>query len=1130
MNNQLVNIWQEEVTIPTYAVGEPDKNPMFFEKRVYQGSSGVVYPNPIIDKIYDEKLDKKYHAIFLENRFIKMMVLPELGGRIHMAFDKIANRHFIYYNEVIKPAFVGLCGPWISGGIEFNWPQHHRPSTFEPIDYDISENEDGSKTIWVNEIEKMFHTKAVAGFTLHPDKAYIEISVKLFNRTPFPQTFLWWANPAVSVNDQYQSVFPPDVYAVYDHGRRDVSDFPIARGEYYKVNYAPGTDISWYKNIPVPTSYMAVNSNYDFVGGYEHDTQAGLLHVADHHLSPGKKQWTWGNGDFGKAWDRNLTDNNGPYIELMTGVFTDNQPDFSWLMPYEEKSFTQYFLPYRGIGVIKNATKDLLLHFSTDHAKASVKLFATSAQAKLKLKIYYREKLIHKASLNIDPEKMFSTIIDLPANANEEDITVIILNEQQEVLLHYQFAGNKDQAVPEAAKSPAKPADAISNEELFLTGLHLEQYRHATFNPVDYYQEALKRDPADVRNNNALGLWYLRRGQFKKSEPYFRQAIRTLTDRNANPYDGEPLYNLGVCLQFQQRYKEAYDVFYKASWNSAWQATGFFALAQLDMKNRDYKKALYHIQLSLDRNAGNNKAMAIKIFSLRKMGLIDQAMKLCEEALKKDRFNLVVYLEQNRLWRLTDDKSKSLQALEKAYKLCRGDAHNFIEYAIDYSAAGLYEEAVRWLKYFLFKNDGGAHAFILYYLAYNLDKTGDAAQALTIFKQAAATKTGYYFPNRIEDILVLETALRYNPTDSNACYLLGCLWYDKRQYMEAIDLWKRSISIDDKLPAAHRNLGIALFNKRDDQEKAVECFERAFALDKNDARILMELDQLYKRMNKPAKERLEFLEQNLSQVLLRDDLYLERVALYNYLGKYEKACKLIMDHIFHPWEGGEGKVSAQYKYSLVQIARKQIAAGNFEEAINSLQKAQIYPHNLGEGKLYGIQENELFYWLAVACEGSGNKKAAVEYYEKSTGGMGQPTAAVFYNDQQPEIFFYQGMAWEKLGQPEKASAIFKRLLAYGKTHFNDKIEIDYFAVSLPDLLIFEDDISNRNRIHCLYMMALGYLGLKEVEMASSLFDEIVAADAMHFGAVSHAKLNLGYEKTIPGKNSLITKTINDPTV
>lgn len=253
-------IWEEDVVIPTYEIDTPDKNPMFLEKRVYQGSSGKVYPYPTIEKISHEKKDKIWHAVYLENEYLKVMILPELGGRIQRAYDKRNDYDFVYYNHVIKPALVGLAGPWISGGIEFNWPQHHRPTTYMPVDHLAETHEDGSVTLLVGDVDQMYGTKVMTSFTLYPGKAYIEIRGQLYNRTPLPQTFLWWANPAVSVNEYTQSIFPPDVHTVYDHGKRAVSRFPIAKGEYYKHDYSEGVDISRYKNIPVPTSYMAETS------------------------------------------------------------------------------------------------------------------------------------------------------------------------------------------------------------------------------------------------------------------------------------------------------------------------------------------------------------------------------------------------------------------------------------------------------------------------------------------------------------------------------------------------------------------------------------------------------------------------------------------------------------------------------------------------------------------------------------------------------------------------------------------------------------------------------------------------------------------------------------------------------
>ncbi|MDQ4139155.1 MAG: DUF5107 domain-containing protein, partial [Bacteroidota bacterium] len=1075
-----------------------------------------VYPNPVIEKIFDEKQDKEYNALFLENKYLKIMILPELGGRVQMAYDKIKKRHFIYYNQVIKPALVGLTGPWISGGIEFNWPQHHRPSTFEPVDYKLEENQDGSKTVWVNEVERMFHTKGMAGFTLYPDKAYLEIKAKLFNRSALPQTFLWWANPAVKVNDYYQSVFPPDVNAVFDHGKRDVSTFPIATGTYYKVDYSPGTDISWYKNIPVPTSYMAINSDYDFVGGYEHDTRAGVLHVANHHVSPGKKQWTWGHSDFGQAWDRNLTDEDGPYIELMTGVFTDNQPDFSWLMPYEEKSFTQYFLPYRELGVVKNATKDILVSVTTGGANIVVKVFATSEQKQLRLVVRYKEQAWEEI-ISLSPEQVYVKDLEVGENFTEDELFVAIYSPSGKELIRYEPAKNKKNAIPEPAK-PALPPDEIdSNEQLFLTGQHLEQYRHATYSPVPYYQKALEREPGDIRNNNALGLWYLRRGQFAKSEAYFRKAIETSTQRNPNPYESEPYYNLGLCLQYLDRPDEAYEAFYKATWSNAWKDTGYFSVARIDVSRGNYEDALQHSNLALERNVNNSKAYVIKAAALRYLDRTEEAFTVCAEALKRDGFNLGALFEKIQIFKKTNQPAELEQCQKELLDLSRGYEQNFIEYALDYAVAGIFAEAAELIA--LAVKEEATNPMVFYCLGAFTYHLNQETEALAYFKKAAQANPYLCFPNRLDEIKILTLATRVNPADAMAPYYLGNLFYDKRQYNEAIQYWEQSVSLNSAFPTAIRNLGIAYFNKRNNAEAALNCFEKAFNLDKKDARVLMELDQLYKRLNRDPKQRLQFLEENLETVLKRDDLYLECIAIYNLLGQYEKAFELLTNRQFHPWEGGEGKVSGQYTFCLVQMAKQKINQGEFSQAVEMLEKAQVYPHNLGEGKLFGAQENDIFYFLGCAYEKLKQEEKAKEYFSKATTGQDEPTAAIFYNDQQPDKIFYQGLAWKKLQDYNKAQQKFESLIKYANEHLNDEVFIDYFAVSLPNLLIFDDDLNKRNQIHCRFMRGLGYLGLEEKDKAREEFETILSLDSEHFGAKCHLEM---LQNNFNVKNYLVT--------
>lgn len=1101
-----VKAWTEAISIPTYGTGKPEKNPMFLEKRVYQGSSGVVYPHPVIEKILDEKKDRTYQAVFLENHYLKIMILPELGGRVYMAYDKIRRRHFIYYNQVIKPALVGLTGPWISGGIEFNWPQHHRPSTFLPVDYTLAENSDGSKTVWVNEVEIMFRTKGMAGFTLYPDKAYLEIQGKLSNRTPFPQTFLWWANPAVKVNEQYQSVFPPDVHAVFDHGKRDVSSFPVARGTYYKVNYAPGTDISRYKNIPVPTSYMAVRSEYDFIGGYEHDTQAGILHVADHHISPGKKQWTWGNGDFGRAWDRNLTDEDGPYIELMTGVFTDNQPDFSWLQPHEEKTFVQYFMPYSRLGMVKNATREALVSLDIRERNAEIKVYATALYDRALIRLSYQGEPVYEKKATVSPEQVVQDRILLPDRVKEpEHLLLEVKDAAGRLLVCYRPEPPTEKEIPPPAAAAPLPADVRTNEELYLHGLHLEQYRHATYDPREYYLEALKRDPADSRNNQAMGLWHLRRGKFAEAAPYFRAAVKRLTMRNPNPYDAEPYYHLGCTLKFQGHLQEAYTAFYKATWNAAWQDSAFLMLARIDAMQRNFETALGHVDQSLSRNTHSHQARHLKAALLRRLGKNGEALPVIAEALEEDPFNYGCLFEKHLIALAENQEREAGKWKTRLKALMHDQASTYIEYALDYAHAGLHSEAIQLLRLHL-EDKKNISPLVWYHTGWFSLQLNAASDAARYFSLAAGACPDFCFPNRIEDMLALEATIRSAPGDAKAFYYLGNYWYDKRLYKDAVRCWEQSAQIDPGFPTVFRNLSLSYYNKQQNPEKALQAMEKAFVLDTGDARVLMELDQLRKLLGFPHRQRLDMLEAYLFQTEERDDLYLERATLYNQLGDHETARRLIAQRKFHPWEGGEGKVVGQYLLAHIEPAREALQKGDAAAALELLGATEKYPENLGEGKLFNTPENDIHYLQGCAYELLDKRRQALEKFKSATTGNSEPVQAIFYNDPQPDKIFYQGLAWKKLGEPEKAEKIFSGLRDFGQQHLQDSIRIDYFAVSLPDLLVFEQDLDRKNRLHCHYLIGLGCLGLGREEKAITHFRQVLEMDINHQGAAAHLKM------------------------
>ncbi|HEY1786765.1 MAG TPA: DUF5107 domain-containing protein [Verrucomicrobiae bacterium] len=1112
-----VEVHIEEMVIPTYMPAPPDKNPMFLENRVYQGSSGKVYPLPFTDRVSETAVDRKWKAVWIENQYIRALVLPEIGGRIHILQDKTNGYDVIYRQPVIKPALVGLAGPWISGGIEFNWPQHHRPATFLPVDFEVERHPDGSKTIWCSDHDPMCRMKGMHGVCLHPGKSFLELKVRAYNRTSFVQTFLWWANVATRVHEAYQSFFPPDVYYVADHARRSMSEYPLAEGFYYGVNYgergvpmneipsqfvpphcrsargqnpempnyAPN-DLSFYANIPVPTSYMCLGSREDFFGGYDYKARAGIVHIANHHISPGKKQWTWGNHEFGYAWDRNLTDADvtgefGPYIEIMAGVYTDNQPDFSFLQPGETKSWSQYWYPIQKIGPAQHANLDAAVSLKVQKRKLLVGIAVTEAQPRAVVTVSARGKTLVRWNRDLSPALPLTETITLPKGIAETDCIVSVDTMEGRQLISYQPRLLAKGKVPPPATEPAAPEEITNNDELFVTGLHLDQYRHATRMPTLYWLEALRRDPLDSRCNNAMGLWHQRRGEFATAETYFRKAIERLTRRNANPYDGEAYYNLGMCLRFLSRPDEAYDSFYKATWNQAWSAAAFHGLAEIDCLRRHWDTALDHLNRALQFNTNNLRARNLKTLVLRMLERPDEADELLRETLKLDPLDW---------W------SRHLQG-----KKAGGDLQARLDLAHDYARAGFFEESIAILKNAaaeagdLPDQSWGAAPLVAYTLGWVLEKTGDQHAALNYFKRASGLPPDYCFPSRLEEIAIFEAAIQANAKDARAPYYLGNLLYDRRRHEEAICLWERSAKLDPDFSIVWRNLGIGLFNVSGNPAKARAAYEKAFKANPKDARLLYERDQLWKRMGEKPGKRLAELEKHLKLISQRDDLSVEICALYNQNGRHEKAAQMIRERKFQPWEGGEGGPMGQHVRAQLALGRTAIAAGDYSQAKEHFECALTSPLNLGEAKHLLANQSDIHFRLGEAFAGLGDKASARKHWI---------LAATFKGDFQEmrvrafsEMTYYSGLALKALNETAKAKELFRDLLAYARTLRRAAAKIDYFATSLPTMLLFTDDLQFRQATTALLLEAQALLGLGRQARAGALLKDVLARDPNH---------------------------------
>lgn len=1075
-----VTAFLEPLVIPTYPVGAPEKNPVFFEKRVYQGSNGKVYPVPFIDRVFDTPLPVAYHSARLENEHVRLVMLPEIGGRIFLGQDKNNGDYdFFYRQDVIKPALVGLAGPWISGGVEFNWPQHHRPGTFLPADVWIEEEVDGACTIWQSEHDPLHRLKGMHGLRLRPGSSLIELRGRLFNRTPMTRTFLWWANVAALVHDQYQSFFPPDVHYVADHAVRAMSSFPVAMNHYYGVDYAkrPGAnDLSWYRNIPVPTSYMICQTNFDFFGGYDHRAAGGFVHVADRHVAPGKKQWTWGDHPFGYAWDRELTDTNGPYIELMAGVYTDNQPDFTYLAPYETKTFSQYWWPIQGLGPVQQANREAALHLSVRFADRAIVagLCVPSRLTNARFVLKESDRVLIDQRVDLAPGKVWFAPPALLSGESESALDArLICSDGREILSYQPPVVDRSVRAREVATEPPSPADIPSTDELNLTGEHLELYRHPTRDPREYWREVLHRDPGDSRANLSLGRSALRQGCYEIAIAHLQKAVARLTFRHPNPETGEAHYYLGLAQVRAGKDAEALPYLAKAKWNSAWRVSAGIQLSCLLARAGDYQRAITEVEEVLAMDGRCTRAHVLHGFWSRKLGHVEIAQSDAASTLAQDP------LDHAARW-----LSCLLGDIDAADFLCvcRNDAQTILDLAFDLAEAGLKDEAAGLLEFHHANPVPGcavpnplSHTLMTRYVLAWLK--GDDH----LLEETRGGNSDYFFPSRPEEQRVLEWALSRPGRDPLAAFGYGNLCYDQRRHDEAIALWERAIADGAAFATVYRNLGIAVWNRRRDGEMAAECYRKARALDPVDARLLCELDQLRVKRNDDPALRLAELEENLSLVLERDDCTVAYLALLNFHGRSREALEILMTRRFHPWEGGEGSVLRQFTAAHLLLGRDALERGDAAEALAHFCSAMETPPNLGEAYHLLQAKADVNYWRGRALRALGRELDAKLAFEDCAGEAGD-FAEMAVTSHSP-LSYYRGLSLRALGRESEAVEVFVSLRAFATARLSETARIDYFATSLPNLLVFDEDLQARRDAECQLLIALAELGLGHAESA-----------------------------------------------
>lgn len=919
-----VSVREEKMSIPTWEIGPPAVHSLF------PNPTGPIYPYTLNETITDKKGDKTYDAVILENQFIKVLVLPEIGGRLHGALDKTNNYVWLYWQPTIKPGLIGMTGAWISGGIEWNFPHGHRPSGFMPVDHRIVRHDDGSATVWVGETEPVYRMRWLVGMTIYPEKSYVRCDYVFINPTDQKQPFQFWATSATHANEWAQAQYPGDM--VTGHGKHEFWNWPIHEG----------TDLTWWKNVPNASSFFAFNNPSDWFGAYDHKAQGGMVHVASHYTMPGKKLWTWGSGPSGRIWEDILSEGGGAYFEPQAGAWSDNQPDVHWMSPNEVRTTHDYWYPVRDTRGYHNANSDFAVNTDLKEGMAFGAVYSTGIvkDCKVVLKNTRTGQSLFESVAPISPDKPFTREVKVGSDVTVYDLHLTVSDPEGRRLIELQQQPPKKVELPPGQKDPGDPKK-MNQDQLYHAGEWLDKFVRGP-EALVYYEEALKRDPKDFRVNTEMGFLALKQGRWKDALKYFDTALERDQD-SSRVYFGK-----GLALAGMSAYKEAYDQFYRATYTYDYFSSAFLNLARLSMRRGDFRSAMEHAEAAESQNGRFADIPALRAAAYRHLDDYSRAQAAAEKAMALDPMHFMGSYEKALV--AIHSGRPADPCLQTWLSIMRGSVQNYLELATAYAAAGLYEDADGVLgKYAAGKDDKTLYPMVSYMRGYFKEMSGDPAAASGFYEKAALGPVEYTNPHRLDEKAALEAALQKRPQDAHAHLFLGNLLYAIGQREEGFAHWKRAVEVEDSLILAWRNVAYAHNNLRKDLPASYKAYQKTMQLAPKDGRALLEMDQVAQAMKVPPADRLAYLEEHAPALNSRDDLVARWVDLSLEIGG-ESNLKSALDRLktrrFNLWEGGYDIHDAWVEVNQ-KLGDLAMSGKDYPAALQYFKEACEYPKNLG---------------------------------------------------------------------------------------------------------------------------------------------------------------------------------------
>ena len=1036
-----VKAWEGTITMPTYLLDPAEKAPIFERDWSYQRAKRSVYPYPLNDNMTRKREDVTYDCLYMENEYVKLCVLPEIGGRLLYAIDKTNGYDIFYRNTVVKPANVGMTGAWISGGVEWNAFHHHRQTSHIPCDWKIENNADGSKTIWVGETEYRHRMQWAIGITLHPGKSYMEISGRLINSTHNNNSMLYWSNVSTLVDENYQIVFPQETEYVTFHCKNWFAHWPVTHEAFNDMDfYEDGIDASWWKNHYMSNSMFIHDQKGDFVAGYDHGRKAGTMLAGNHHISKGGKFWLWGPNS---EWDTKiLTDNSGHYCELMVGAFSDNQPDYNWNFPYETKQFSQYWYGLRDLGGVKAGDRRAAINMEmTAPGKVLVGANATERMSKVTLLLKKGDDVLYKKTSAISPASPIVATVDVDPAIQEHELTVSLEDASgKEMFAFTPVVKDPTTPLPEIVDRPLLPHQIENTEECYLVGMRNLQFHNPFVDPTDYFLEVLRRDPGDTRANTQMGVYYRLRGEYDKAADYLRKAIRRQTKDYTRPKDAEAIYNLGLILKTQGDREAAYDTLYRATWNYTYNSGANTQLAQMYVEDGKMEEALERLEEAIAYNGRNYSALNLKGTILKSLG---------KKAAAKECFDRVLAEQPVNAYALYETSTPA-----EFRKFMREQPESYLELAILYWHNGFKDTAVKLLKDI---DSRVAYPTVKLYLGY---LTGNSQY----YKDALALEPGYCAPFRLETIDVLAKAKEACPESSQPYYYLGNLLYNI-QPDNAMKEWEKCIEMNPNDDLAWRNLGWAHWLHTKNYPESARCYKTAIAINPDAALYLEECDQVLEAMGAPVAERYEILKSHHATAEKRYHPLSQEVVTGTYVGDYDYVLDLL-DRCYFPTREGVANFHDNFVDALLLAGQKKVKEGKVKEAIALYMKSFTYPEN---HQVFLVDERathdaQIHYYLGEAYELLGDSEQARMWYQKA--------ADQDYNLKGSKDFrYWTGLALKKLCRKAEAKKLFRQMIKEGKSRIVTQYVNFYGAEGTTGSTV--DQINSA----AYFTQALGHKGL-----------------------------------------------------